>query len=288
MNYYSKGTGRDNHYIPQFLLSGWCNTSDCLTVYSRPNKHVVTSQRNPKSTAFETNLYSYENVPPERQHVIETEFFTPHIDTPAASILKKILEGGFADITTDERSDFSRFVLSLRARNPGAIELARTKGMQEISSQLGRDNHEYEAVKSATSPDTLIEYVRLNLPALIPNFGISIVPKVITNPEVGERIFHMPWFLHSFNDTSLDLLLSDRPCILKGNALEGMCIIALPLSPRHLLFISNNEVEMQHLRSMSPSKVVKLVNKESVIHAVSRIYGTGQQHLGFVEKYLSK
>src|SRR5713101_5211692 len=98
---------QDNHYIPQFLLRGWCKQDEKLTVYSRPQGRIVTSNLKPRSTAFEANLYAYEMVSSDKRHAIENEFMS-RIDTPAALIAQKIFNGEFAVLTLDERSDFTR------------------------------------------------------------------------------------------------------------------------------------------------------------------------------------
>lgn len=284
MNELETGKDQDHHYIPQFLLRGWCNKAGILTVYTRRNGLVVTSERHPRATGFEPNLYALEQVPPERKHVVENEFFSPHIDARAAPILKKIVEGGFKQVTTDERSDFSRFILSLRARHPDAVALARARGIEEISRQLARDPHEYEALRTESSPESLTEWVRRNQPGLISNFGVSLLPRVVGHDATGERLFRMPWTLHDLTSASFDLLLSDRPCLLDGNALEGVCTIAVPLDPRHLLFVSNNQVQMERLRLANPNEVVKMINRVSVVSAAERVYGTSGQHIKLVEK----
>jgi len=275
-----------HHYIPQFLLRGWCNQNGRLTVYSRPQGRVVTSGRNPRGTGFESNLYTYDQVSGEKRHTIETDFMTPRIDTPAALIVQKILNGEFCKLTLDERWDFAYFILSLRARHPDAVALANAKGLEAITSALARDPDEYEAVKGSASPPTLTEWTRQNKPSLIPNFGMSRIPGLIIHDKTVEHIFRMPWWIHDVHHANTDLLLSDRPCLLEGNAVEGECLIALPLSPTMLFFICNREHQVEALLSMQPTSLVEGVNRASVLSAADRVYGTGTHHLTLVEKFL--
>jgi len=281
---------QDNHYIPQFLLKGWCNQHGKLTVYSysRRREKVITSSLSPKSTAYETNLYAYEQVLPEKRHAIENAFMTPGIDTPAALVVQKILDGGFPQLTVDERSNFTRFLMSLRARHPDAVALARIKGEEALMAAIARDPEEYLAVKGETSPATLAEWTRENTPSLIPNFGVSIMPNIIVDDAVGARVFNMPWWTHDVQGAGTDLLLSDRPCLLEGNAIEGGCVIVLPLSPTLLFFACNRPQQTDILRSTPVTKLVKSMNRASVGYAACRVYGTGPHHLPLVEKYLSR
>jgi hypothetical protein len=279
---------QDHHYVPQFLLRQWCTQDGCLTVYRRPRDQVVTSRRNPKGTGYETNLYSLDQVPSAGKHVIEKNFMTPGIDTPASLVAAKILAGGFEKLSSDERSDFSRFILSLRARHPDAVALVKEVGHKALITELERDPEEYDALREPTSPPTLKEMMDKAFPSLELNFGLSLLPRVIADDPTAERLFRMPWWVHDVRQSNTDLLLSDRPCLLEGNAVDGSCVIALPLSPTMILFICNEEGRISRLQSMSATMLVKTINRASVIYAVTRIYGTGSHHLPLVEKYLGK
>jgi uncharacterized protein DUF4238 len=277
---------RDNHYVPQFLLSRWCDRRGKLTVYARRQGRVVTSELSPRSTAFEPDLYSYEGVSAENRHAIEANFMTPHIDTPAASIVQKIVDGGLTGLTTDERSHFTRFVLSLRARHPDAVAMARTEGGLQLTASLARDPEEYLAARAPSSPPTFPEWTEKHAPGLIENFGMSVLTGVITDDKTGERVFRMPWWTYDVRDASTDLLISDRPCLLEGNALEGECVIVFPLSPTVVFFISNDERRTRALRATGPTPLVETINRASIGYAARRVYGTGKHHLPLFEKYL--
>jgi hypothetical protein len=225
---------QNHHYIPQFLLKGWCNQNGKLTVYSRPQGRVVTSERSPRGSGFEPDLYTYE-VSGEKRHTIETDFITPGIDTPAALVVQKILSGEFCELTLEERSDVARFALSLRARHPDAVALVKAKGLEAITSALARDPDEYEAVKGSASPPTLTEWARQNAPSLIPNFGMSR-SQTDNDDKTVEHIFRMPWWIHDVHHANTDLLLSDRPCLLNGNAVRGRVPDCSPSQPDDAAF----------------------------------------------------
>jgi hypothetical protein len=121
--------------------------------------------------------------------------------------------------------------MSLRARHPDAVALALSESRQQLTAALARDPEEYLAAREPRSPSTLTEWTEQYTPALYRNFGISIIPGVITDDMTGGRIFRMPWWVHDTRAAGTNLLISDRPCLLEGNAMEGLCLIALPLSP---------------------------------------------------------
>jgi len=277
---------RDHHFIPRFYLARWCNPEGKLTVYSRPRDRVVTSELAPKGTGFERDLYSYTGLPSPQAQAIETQFMAK-IDDAAAPILKKLLSGGLPKLTGPERSDFTRFVLSIRVRHPGAVQLSKEEGERTLTAELERDPDEYLTIKGDNHPPTLKGFLEQGAPAYVPNFGLSLIPEVITNPKVGERVYQAPWSTFDVRHPSVDLLTCDRPCMLEGTALEGRFAIALPLGPRMLLVISNDATTTARLHRMHHSALVKLINRAAVISAHEYVYGTGRQHLPLVEKLLN-
>jgi Protein of unknown function (DUF4238) len=279
---------RDNHYVPQFLLARWCDAHGKLTVYARRGGRIATSRLAPRGTAFEPNLYAYDDPIEERQYAIEINFMTPRIDTPAAAVCHKIVDGGLAGLTKEERSDFTRFVLSLRARHPDAIAMIRTEGSCNLAAELARHPGEYLAPGASRPPRTLLDLAEIVSPGLVKNFGMSVFTGVITDNKIGARLFNMPWWVYDTSEASADLLISDRPCILEGNAIEGACVIVLPLSPRMLFFICNDERRITFLTSLNPTQMVDIANRATIMSASDRVYGTGRHHLPMVDQYLRK
>jgi Protein of unknown function (DUF4238) len=277
---------RDHHYVPQFLLSRWCQSNGKLTVYSRAQGRVITSELHPRSTAFERDLYAFKMGPQDRRQAIETDFMSKRIDSPAAPIVQKIVDGKLASLTADERSDFTRFILSLRARHPDAVNLAKVEGEQTLRKELERAPEEYLSAKDASSPPTFVEWVEKNAESVIPNFGVSLVPSVIADDTIGRRIFGMPWSTYDARHSNTDLIIGDRPCLLEGDAVAADFFMALPLSPTIVFLISSRPVSIARLRNVKPTEFVKRLNKSSVVYASKRVYSTGGHHTSLVAKYL--
>lgn len=218
--------------------------------------------------------------------MIETDFMSRRIDDPAAPIAQKIVEGGLLKLTDDEKSDFSRFVLSLRVRHPDAVALAREEGERTLRAGLDRDPEEYLAAKAATSPPTFGEWVEKNAEAVIPNFGMSLLPKVIADDAIGERLFRSRWATYDARKANTDFLIGDRPCLLSGNAVSGDFTIALPLSPKILLLIASHPDRIDIFRSGKQTDVVKRINKLSVTEAAQRVFASGTHHMPLIAKHL--
>jgi hypothetical protein len=165
---------RDHHFVPCFYLEGWCNSDGKLTVYSRPRGRVVTKELTPKYTGFERDLYSYTGLPSPQAQSLETRFMA-RIDDAAAPVLKKLLNGGLPKLTGPERSDFTRFVMSLRARHPDAVARSKEEGEQTLTNELDRDPQEYLAVKGNHPAATLRDFLEQGAPHHVPNFGLSLL-----------------------------------------------------------------------------------------------------------------
>lgn len=110
-----------HHYVPQFLLRAWAETrpDKKVEVFRLDNLGVPSSRRAPKYTAYEKNLYALTMplVAGMEQQAVE-EHLLRHIDNLAAGVLRKMTTTGFNGLTPENRSDWARFLMSLRLRQP--------------------------------------------------------------------------------------------------------------------------------------------------------------------------
>jgi hypothetical protein len=113
-------TPKRHHYVPEFYFAPWTNSQDNkMYVYKRVYEGKIDIQRiATKTAAYEDNIYNLRDVTKVMQTQLETNFFTPCIDTPASEIMKKIINNGINDLNTKERSIFTRFLMSIRLRTP--------------------------------------------------------------------------------------------------------------------------------------------------------------------------
>lgn len=100
---------------------------------------MVASRLNPRSTAYEPDLYSLEKVEPARRQSVEKEFFGKLIDDQAARALEAVCTRRAAGRTPEHRVMLSHFLMSLRARHPDAVKRAREDGPAELRPHLALD-----------------------------------------------------------------------------------------------------------------------------------------------------
>lgn len=237
---------KNHHYLPVFYLSRWCGKDGKITRYYRPFDKVVASPITPDNTGYEPFLYSFEGVPEHRRQMLETDFLAPGVDAPASLALAVLLDGAAESPTT--RSDWARFMMGLRLRNPKALDEVHKLSASILRSQMSDPaDREYLAVKEDGDPDTLLEWVERNMPHVLNNAGKIFLPDMIDHQEVGGHIVRMNWGSINFSRAGRTLLIGDRPYIATQGLQDPACVIALPLSPTRLFVATNDNRQIGKL-----------------------------------------
>jgi hypothetical protein len=254
-----------------------------------PHSPVVTSPITPLNTGFEDNLYTLDGIEGEQRQVVETQFMAPGVDSPAAVVLEKMLAGGLRGLTGDERTEFTRFVLSLEYRGPQSLkEMAALAGNVVRQNLDVADDEEYRALRKLGDPETLHEWALDNVPEMLTNAHKRWLPGIIDNPDVGQHVINMPWAVINVSGSKHTLLTADRPLYRELGLDDPKAIWALPLSPTHLFAGANTEETLHSLSAAKPDRVVQTMNNALVRYAVRAAYGDSPRHLAFVERRLRR
>jgi hypothetical protein len=280
----------NHHFVPIFYLDRWTGSDGKVVVYVRKGGRVVNSRLSPRSTGFEPELYSLAGVDGLKRQAIETEFFSKQIDNRAALVLMELVDQRVGYLSDADRVIFSHFLISLRARHPGAVEKARRDGAVELRRHLDLNPEEYERIRTANDPATLAEVAERFLPVRTANFGLNVLQSVIAHPEVGERLFRARWSVinFTFDHEARPLLTSDRPCLLEGNLISGAFAVYLPISPTKLFLACDSEATEARLRQLTAEVFLDRVNRTVVTTASNFVYGLDDQHLSLVEQVFSR
>ena len=119
-----------HHYVPQFLLRQWATKGRFVSYYSEAASDKVIE--NTKATVVSAcqifDLNNYFGVRASQRDFPETGFFTPRIDTPAATALQVMLKRGIRALTPAQRIDWARLLISFGVRTP---ETLRDMGPKE-------------------------------------------------------------------------------------------------------------------------------------------------------------
>jgi Protein of unknown function (DUF4238) len=279
----------DHHFVPVFYLSRWTGADGKVAVHAHKGGRVVVSRLRPRSTGFEPELYSLASVDDSKRQTLEKDFFSRQIDDRAAPVLSELVEQRVGSLTNEQRVIFSHFLMSLRARHPGAVQKGRIKGAQELRRHLERNPEEYEKIRTDNDPATLVEAAEHFMPVRTANFGLGVLQAVIVHPEVGERVFTSRWSVVNFSyaQEPWTLLTSDRPCLLEGNLMgRGAFMVALPLSPTKLFVACDSVVTERRARQLSPDVLLDRVNRTVISSAAKYIYSVDDRYLPLVEEVL--
>lgn len=245
---------------------------------------IQQSRVNPLATAFENRLYSYEKVPEERRQAVEKLFFAAEIDDKAASIYPKFLVGDLANLSKEERIAWTRFLIASRLRVPEIVHDLKTDAAEELRRSLTEDHEEFLAVCGEVDDKTLLEWTERNFVGLIDNFGMMILPSIITDPKYTEIIANMHWWIEDVSRASVRLLTSDRPLWVSAGLMKPNCLLALSLSPNVVFFASRNRDLRIALNHQGPNRLVRRCNESLASQAVRFVYGRAKS--AFIDRCL--
>jgi hypothetical protein len=277
----------DHHYIPVFYLSQWCDPTGKVVRYYRPRKEVIASPITPKSTGYETQLYTLNGYPDEQKQWIEKHYMGPVVDEPASKALRILLAHNNLNLPLETRTDWVRFLMSLSLRNPEAVANSNAEMRAGLADKFSQHRDWYEANKKANDPQTFVEWVQNNIPLVLENSGKLHLPDFIENPDIGTVLIQMRWFTFDLGSSAFTLLTGDRPFIRTLGLKDQRCVVVLPISPR-FAFVATHVPEVdRHLRGLDPTQLVKYINAGIVAQAIKYVYGLSEGHLQFVENRLA-
>ena len=276
---------KNHHYLPVFYLSRWCGGDGRVFRYYRPHDKVVCSSVTPDNTGYERFLYSFDGVADHRRQMLETEFFTPAVDTPAARALAVLLDG--AGEVSSTKSDWARFLMALRLRNPASLEEVEQLSLGVIHNLTSSPTDpEYLAVKQAGDPDTLLQWMEVHTPHVLRNAGKIFLPGLIDHEGIGGHLVSMKWGTIDLRRADRSLLVGDRPLLIVNGLKDKNCVVLLPISPTRLFVATNDERQIQKLLKRGDRYLAGVVNDEIVRRATRHVYGSGPGHLNFVQSRL--
>ncbi len=278
-----------HHYVPQFLLGVWADGRGDGRFLSfqidRPG--IPVTPRRPRYTGFEEDLWALDrpNVAGMKQQAVEKILFR-QIDNNAASVRQKLVDQGLRALTRAERSDWVRFLMSLRIRQPDLIREIVADSADGLRASLESQPDEYEAIAGEGYPPTLVEWANGEFPGLIENSGLSFLHELVAVEKIGEKFFGLKWWLWDFGDAKHELLLSDNPCIFTGALDAPNLIVALPISPTRAFLASRGMRVTANIRGLDSSTLATRLNFSSVLQARARVYSRTAGTRRFIENQI--
>ena len=257
----------DHHYVPQFLLRQWA-TGGKFTAYrwlDAAQKVVVNTNAGVRSACQIPDLNAYLGVPTDQQHYPETGYFTPAVDTPAASALQVLLSDGVSELSPRQRTDWARFLVSFGVRTPEALRAMgpdETRKAFDLMEKLASGPPEMEARASAI--------LKANMDKLERNFPLNAAIDISSDPAKLSQVAGMTWWLRRWDRPAL--LIGDRPLLAYprmpypcGIALNNpSCLIVLPIAPDTAFLASADPKSRAKVRKMTYGVMARTINAEMI------------------------
>lgn len=283
-------TPRRHHFVPKFLLRPWLIGGPAkdfkLWGYywdSTQNK-VRCKQQGLNSFCFQLDLLTLRSYGVELD-AIETEFFG-EIDTNGAKARDALMKNDPDALTSDQRCDFARLLLSLEGRRPTNIERLRTEGRAYLAKELDKDSEIRRAMNEEGISDNASEYVENKLGQRLDDVAVTNIQKLVDNPTVGGRLINADWSIKRVEDSDGSLVLSDRPLIREHGYDRPGAAWVLPLTPRSAFIACNHRSNTERLLNLSGQRFVKAVNTSSAAQAERYVFCADASHESWLGKYL--
>jgi hypothetical protein len=244
---------KNHHFVPQFLLRNWIDNNGNLRCWQRRGGLVESFLSTPKKVMRVNHLYKAKNV---RDGAKYEKVFSA-IEAAASRALSKMLAPGKIYLDDDEMRAWAIFLLAQRARTPDKISWAKQKAREVFNDILGKQDPEFDLVKSDHKFKTMLDYITEHHPDITDNFHLDATIKIIHRKENLQKLSKMKWFVRK--SYGRPIILSDNPLMLTGSLHQGECVIALPISPSAVFFATTN------------TELKKLIEVEDENSAASRI-----------------
>jgi hypothetical protein len=280
-------TPRKHHYIPVFYLKQWAGGDRQVCEYRRVGGKVIARRRFPDGTGYKVDLYRLDGVPDPVAQVFESTFMRM-VDTDANYALQKIVRGDQTPWDAKMRSAWTRFILSLRFRNPESVEVIKRQMVDVWSATLDGLRLTYDKRRHSTDPPTFEEFIAQTEPEAPYKAALNLLQEIIDNPRVGPTIFGMQWGRVSLGTSNLSLLTSDRPLDMPYGLREKDAYIALPIGPKALFIAEHDDTWRKRLTAADPTFVIKSINEAVVHQARQFVWGLDGGQLRFVQNRINK
>jgi hypothetical protein len=115
------------------------------------------------------------------------------VDSDASRALEKIIAGETDNWPGPLRSGWTRFILSLRFRNPEAVATIKGLILEMCDEAIKALEDDYAARRRTDDPETFEELLAKHQPSAAAIGAANFLAEIIDNARVGETLFAMKW-----------------------------------------------------------------------------------------------
>jgi hypothetical protein len=278
---------RDHHFIPAFFLGQWTGPGGKLIEFSLKQNKLIAKPIGPKATGYQSDLYTFPELPVEQAQFIEQKFFD-YADRTAAEALGLVLANApFSSWSVELRSAWSRFVVALHFRHPDAMPELRVAAQSIWDGSGVKSQQQYELTRKPEDPPTFDEYLAQKDPLAHVKARVNLIIKTFDNDILGHHLNNMFWAVLDLTGAQHPFLLSDRPVIF-SNLREPHGYASLPVTPRKLFLALNDKRTFEGFRQMRRDEIVRRTNKICVRRARKFVWANDTTQERFVKNNMSR
>ena len=179
-----------HHYIPVFYLKQWAGGDGRIFEFSKPYDRVKPRRTILTAPDMCTALTPFQACQLHDAQYLENVFFK-FTDNYAAIALRVLLSDPPWHFTTEVRSAWSRFLMSLIVRNPELVEKHRAAAEALFKAALPEIEADYAKRRASTDPATYIEYARIYSPNPAGRIFARLMQRVIDSEFSGSHLNSM-------------------------------------------------------------------------------------------------
>lgn len=277
-----------HHYIPAFYLKRWSEEGKLVEFSRVYGGKIVSKSKAPEATGYEERLYELKGFDADSAQQIELKYFKP-IDTLASAALEMLGKPhNEVKWTTESRSAWTRFLLSLLLRCPEDISCFREWWHEDFDRTDLDGERRYLKSRRDGDPGTFSEYLSSQPLAVKEAYLFEVFSSLVEHEVIGEHINNMHWDIIETSLSEPKFLTSDRPVIRSNNLKDDAGHISLPIGPRSLFVASHNIQFLKSLRRTDKISLVKECNRQVVEGAVRFVYASDESQTKFIQNRFGK
>ena len=277
-----------DHYTPVFYLRQWARNRGELCEFTKSGEQIEARMVGPAGTGHVQGLNTVEGLPPAEARYLEEVFFQI-ADDGAARVLRRFLQPPPWNLTSKQRSAWSRFIMALLVRNLEFLEKYKKVAAAIFPESLPAIEAAYAKDRKSTDPTTYAEYAELHGPNPAAGTIVRVIQHLADNPDLGRQINGMRWTVLHNPNPAIELLTSDRPWLATNGVGLPSGELCIPISPFHLFVATNSFETEKKVRAVWESgRAVEIVNDRVASQARKYVYGTDDKQLTFVSERLGR
>ena len=277
-----------HHYLPIFYTKRWALADDGrLCEFSRPFGRVVKPRRvHPAGTGYVDGLYGMRGLSPSLIDQFESLFLSP-VDSKAADALSILEQNDPPHVwTSDERSAWTRFILTLVMRMPSDVADLKQIVADDWSKPDANIEEQYRQMKSDTDPPTIREWLAANDPNFVENSSFQIALSLMDHASIGRDINNFIWQVRNTVGARYELLTSDRPVVHTESLGGANAALVVPIGPRRAFIATRTKELTAEFRRLEVNELTSMVNEEVVQGANRYVLGSNDRQLRYVQNRL--